>query len=299
MNPVTTDLLLGFENSDIRTLTVTRGDTEHKIHCELHDSLVSYMVEDTTYIFLKGIYSNGTLIVPMRLWTNYEGMMHESELSEDKSEFDFYVPKLATQVAGVAKCTLVFVRSTEVPTFDPNGNVITDDSEILTSENFNMYIASDHTDTGCVDTTDRVQESALLPLVIAAHDIEENEEQRIINENERIKNNERIVALNEGGIYTDDSGSHIVKNEYVWDDGTVTPVDLSDLEGMSFMAAAAMGKRAAHDAEYALNDNVVADFKINENGQLELRKTYYGDILPNTFEFEIVDDKYLEVTING
>jgi len=196
LNPITTDLLLGFENNNIRTISVAKGDTERKVHCELHDSIISYMIEDTTYIFLRGIYSNGEIIVPIRLWTNYEDMQHESELSPDGTEFDFYIPKSALQISGVAKCTLTFIKSNDVPVFDIHGNLLSDDSEVLTTEKFNLYIEGDVYEDGCYSATDEVQVSALLPLVVAVQSVVDGEEERIANENER-KANEIIRQDNE------------------------------------------------------------------------------------------------------
>ena len=188
LNPITTDLLLGFENDNIQTISVAKGDTERKIHCELHDSLVSYMVEDTTFIFLKGVYPNGELIPPVRIWSNWIGMQHESELSIDGTELDFYLPQSVLQIPGITKCTLVFVKADELPEFDEQGTLLSDNTEVLSSDKFNICVEGDVYDDACYSSVDKVQVSALLPLVIHAQGIETAEEARVAAESERQAN---------------------------------------------------------------------------------------------------------------
>lgn len=188
MNPIQSELVLGFTGTTgEQTVSTVQGDTERYVHCELVEDLLSYAVaDDVNYVLLKGVYSNGEIIVPTILSPTF---------SEDKTEMTFAIDPVFTQISGVAQCSIVFIKSENVPQFDEQGRLISNDARVLTTQNFRLYIYKDVTGDGCLSSVDQIAASSLVPLVIAAteivnefEDIEENEQIRIENESTRIAN---------------------------------------------------------------------------------------------------------------
>lgn len=185
MTPIETELVLGFTRANgEQTISTVKGDTERFVRCTLVEDLLNYVVsDDVNYVVLKGVYSNGEIITPVILSPTY---------SADRTEMTFQIDPTFTQVSGVAKCVIVFLHCDDVPEFDKDGNLISFDADVLTSENFRLYVQADVLEDGCYSAVDTVAVSSLVPLVIYAQeaiksieDVEENENVRIANETRR------------------------------------------------------------------------------------------------------------------
>ena len=188
MTPIESELVLGFTRANgEQTISTVKGDTERYVHCTLVEDLLNYVVsDDVNYVVLKGVYSNGEIITPVILEPTY---------SQDRTEMTFKIDPSFTQISGVAKCVIVFLHCDGIPEFDDDGNLISFNANVLTSENFRLYIQADVLDGGCLSSADTIAVSSLIPLLIYVQEmidelepVEGNEQERIRNENQRIQN---------------------------------------------------------------------------------------------------------------
>lgn len=264
MNSITKDITLGFYDEVGRpSIFCRQSDTERRVRFQLIDEMAAYIIEDVTYIAIKIRYADGTIMAPY--------LIPDYETSEDKSELTIKLTPNMLACPGVNKCDLIFIKADEPPRWDEEGHIISDNSQILTTCSFNLYVDGSVYNDGCMTTIDNVAASELLALVISAQsiidhdkDYQANEATRIDNENlriaheavrvenedKRVKDNTRINAWNEGGEYTDDDGETVVvKNTYTDRHGQVHPVDISDLQNMSYIALAGYMKSIL-DEEY-------------------------------------------------
>lgn len=186
MDSVEQTIVLGFDSAQSIPMAYAKeGDTNRTIHFEFINDLSTYSVQDTTYIFLREQFSDKTIMAPERL--------DKSGLSPDGTEFDMPLNKYMTAIPGTAKCELVFVNSETVPEFDMNGEIISDDCVILSTQIFNLFIGPITYDERRSQTADTVRVSELIQLVLAAESaadldkiVEQNEEVRIGQELERV-----------------------------------------------------------------------------------------------------------------
>lgn len=264
MNTIEKQAVLGFYNENgTPTIYAKFADTERKVCFQLIDEMAAYILEDTTYIYLKERYANGEIMAPH--------LIDDYELSDDKSELTIQLTRNMLAVSGVSQCELIFVKADEPPVWDEEGHIVSDNTKILSTQPFNLYVDKSVYEDGCMSPTDSIATSELLPLVITAQqiidhdkDYQANEQVRIANENERvahegvrivnedgrIKDNTKFNAWNAGGDYEDSRGETVtVKNSYTDRHGVEHPVDISDLQNMSYMALAGYIKSII-DEEY-------------------------------------------------
>lgn len=181
MNSVTKDVTIGFNNEiGMYTVYAKQYDTNRKIHFELIDELSSYAVEDTTHIFFREKFSNGTILPPVEL--------DKSGLSDDGTELTMTLTKNMLSISGVAQCEIVFVKSESTPTFNKDGTVETDDSIVLSTQNFNIYIEEIVYKGGCFSGSDDLAFSQLIPVLLAVQGIAERDETYTANEAVRVEN---------------------------------------------------------------------------------------------------------------
>lgn len=264
MNDITKDVVLGFDQSSGTPTIYARAlDTERKVCFQLIDEMAAYILEEFSYLIFKERYADGTIMTPYTI--------RDYEISDDKSELTIQLTRNMLGCSGVNKCELVFIKADEPPRWDEEGHLISDDSQVLSTCPFNLYVEGSVYNGGCMTATDNQAYSELVPLVVTVQsiidhdkDYQENERVRIANENlriahedirienenKRIKDNTRFHAWNEGGDYEDSRGETVtVKNSYTDRHGEEHPVDISDLQNMSYMALAGYIKSII-DEEY-------------------------------------------------
>lgn len=185
MNPVTADMVLGFSNNvETYTIYAKQGDTERYITCELVDGLTSYVVEDTTYIFIKEKFSNGQIHLPVEV--------DKSGLSEDGTQLTIHLTSDMLSIPGIAQCEIVFMKTNS----DDNSTSTFESGEYLTTQKFNINIEASVYSDGHFSSADQDAFGTLIPLLKEVERIEANFSEYEANEQTRIEN-EDIRVNNE------------------------------------------------------------------------------------------------------
>lgn len=310
MNSITKDITLGFYDELGRiSIYARQSDTERNVCFQLIDEMAAYVIEEVTYIAIKIRYADGTIMTPH--------LILDYELSEDKSELKIQLTPNMLACPGVNKCELIFIKSDQLPEWDDEGHLISDNMKVLTTCPFNLYVEGSVYNDGCMTNVDNVAASELLALVITAQEIIEHdkdyqeneatrianenlriahEDVRIDNENKRIKENTKFHAWNEGGDYEDSRGETVtVKNSYTDRHGEEHPVDISDLQNMSYMALAGYIKSIIDEEYYPrlAKSWAVGDTGIDEHPDEDTDNSMYYSNLSKGYrdESEILRDE--------
>lgn len=198
MERVTKDVALGFYDDVGKYIIYAKqGDSERQIKFEFVDNLSVYVLENMTHIFLKETFSNGEILTPVLLWSSEDGLETDSAISEDRTELTIALKKSMLQIAGVARCEIVFCQSIETPLFDEDGVLHSDGVKVLSTQTFNLFIESSVYNDGCLAPADDLALSELVPLLVQIQDLIARDKIYQVNEETRC-DNEALRIANEG-----------------------------------------------------------------------------------------------------
>lgn len=182
MNPVTKETTLGFyDDCGVVTIIAKREDTERIIKFSLVDDLSDYVVGDSSYIYFRECFSNDFILPPVLLDKN-------EVLSEDGTILTLNLTNEMLAVSGIARCDLVFIDCEEEPRFDQDGNLISYDAKVLSTQTFKIYIAPSVYEGENHKALDQDFIDLIMPIMIKVERIIEHDEEYTANEEIRKAN---------------------------------------------------------------------------------------------------------------
>lgn len=191
MNTITKDMILGFsQENEAQTIYVKQGDSQRKIQFELIDENDDYVINDVSAIYFRERFSDGTSIFPIKVYPTDDN----NTVLTSGSILTVQLTELMTDVPGMAYCELMFIKTDGIFDIDPVTEQIIGNFDVLTTQTFNLYIEPSVSNDSKVHS--ETSTDILLQLVIATKAL-----------------NDKVTAFEEGGTYTDATGTHTITYE--------------------------------------------------------------------------------------
>lgn len=290
MNSTVQELTLGFYNeAGIYTVYAKQGDTNRQLHVQFADTIQQYLLEDVTYVYIKGKTSNGTILPPI--------LIPNDCISEDKSEMTYTIDSILLSVPGITECEVSIMSCDEMPEFDEEGVLVNENYQILTTDTFNIYVEANVQSTGELTPSESQIIKQLLPLVVGAQQLIDhdsiytaNEEIRTANELTRTNNEvERVNAENERKETENERNreeQHRIANEGRGTYLNPEDIDYIDQAGDSQTVRYQDSRVGTMERIKAINDG---GFYIDDDGTIVEIKNEYVNYEGETVEADLSD----------
>ena len=126
----TRDLTLSFyDDYGVLSIYAKQFDTQRVIQFEFNEDIIPQDRENF-HVVIRGKYSNNTIISPFEI----------NEEDIDDYTVTFRVPSYYLAVPGITTCDLALVINGDEIVFDEQGNIVDDETSILSTHNFNIYV---------------------------------------------------------------------------------------------------------------------------------------------------------------